>query len=68
MSAMEKETHGIWGAHRREHLDYISKVGEGVFWEALLGKVSFNVWNYKQIIYKSISSLRNKKKLAELKS
>lgn len=43
MSAMEKETHGMWEAHWRGHRDYISRVGEGVFWEALLGKVSFNV-------------------------
>lgn len=35
---------------------------------ALPGNVSFNVRNYEQTVYKSISSLRNKKNLAGLKS
>lgn len=64
----KKETHGIWGAHRRGHVDYIFRVRDGVFWEDLAGEVSFNVQSYKQIVYKSISSLRNKKRLAGFKS
>lgn len=30
INAMEKETHGIWGDHRKGHLDYISRVRDGV--------------------------------------
>lgn len=57
-----KETHGIWGAHRRAHLDYISRIGGRVFWEALPGKVSFNVRNYKQIVT-SLSAHSRKRKI-----
>lgn len=68
INAMEKETHGVWGAQRKEYLDYISRVRDDVIWEDLPDDMSFNVHNYEQVVYTSISSLKNNKKLVGFKS